>query len=156
MGIRVQVQSERFDAGQLLNAMSGTESDCGAVASFSGQVRGGNGLIALELEHYPGVTEKALQRIAQHATDRWELRQAMIIHRVGRMEIGEEIVFVGATAPHRRAALDAVSFMIDVLKTQAPFWKKEYDANGEHWVEARAEDDQAASRWLDEKEEMSA
>ena len=156
MGIRVQVQSERFDAGQLLNAMSGTESDCGAVASFSGQVRGGNGLIALELEHYPGVTEKALQRIAEHATGRWELRQAMIIHRVGRMEIGEEIVFVGATAPHRRAALDAVSFMIDVLKTQAPFWKKEYDANGEHWVEARADDDQAAARWLDEKEDMSA
>ncbi|MBO6798532.1 MAG: molybdenum cofactor biosynthesis protein MoaE [Maricaulis sp.] len=156
MGIRVQVQSERFDAGQLLNAMSGTESDCGAVASFSGQVRGGKGLIALELEHYPGVTEKALLRIAQHAAERWDLRQATIIHRVGRMEIGEEIVFVGATAPHRRAALDAVSFMIDVLKTQAPFWKKEYDANGEHWVEARGEDDQAAARWLHEKEEMSA
>jgi len=156
VSIRVQVQSERFDTGQLLNAMSGTESDCGAIASFSGQVRGGRGLIALALEHYPGVTEKALHRIAEHAAKRWELRRATIIHRIGRMEIGEEIVFVGATAPHRRAALDAVSFMIDVLKTQAPFWKKEYDDSGEHWVEARAEDDSAAARWLDEKEESSA
>lgn len=156
MSILIQVQSARFDAGNLLNQLSGDQSDCGAVASFSGQVRGGKGLIALELEHYPGVTETALRRIAEHACERWALRRATIIHRIGRMEIGEEIVFVGATAPHRRAALDAVSFMIDVLKTQAPFWKKEYDASGERWVEARAEDDSAAARWLNEKEESSA
>lgn len=152
----IRVQTERFDAGSLLNMLSGADSDCGAVASFSGQVRGGNNLVALELEHYPGVTEKALTRIASHARTRWDLRQAMIIHRVGRMEIGEEIVFIGATAPHRRAALEAVSFMIDVLKTQAPFWKKEFDDQGARWVDARPEDDRAAARWLDDKEDASA
>ena len=152
----IRVQAERFDAGALLNMMSGADGDCGAVASFSGQVRGGNGLAALELEHYPGVTEKALTRIATHACKRWDLRQAVILHRIGRMEVGEEIVFIGATAPHRRAALEAVSFMIDTLKTQAPFWKKEFDAQGERWVEARAEDDRAAARWLQEEEDMSA
>lgn len=152
----IRVQAERFDAGAMLNMLSGTDSDCGAVASFSGQVRGGDGLVALELEHYPGITEKALTRIATHARKRWALRQAVILHRIGRMEVGEEIVFIGATAPHRHAALEAVSFMIDTLKTQAPFWKKEFDAQGERWVEARAEDDRAAARWLQEEEDKTA
>jgi molybdopterin synthase catalytic subunit len=152
----IKVQSDAFDAGKLLDALAGQQSDCGAVASFLGQVRGGSDLLALELEHYPGVTQKALERIAAHAAHRWNLRQAMIIHRVGRMDIGEAIVFVGASAPHRRAALEATSFMIDVLKTQAPFWKKEHTTAGSHWVETREDDDQAASKWLEEKQDQIA
>lgn len=154
--IQVSVTAEHFDPAAALARLTGADSDCGAVASFVGQVRGGAELIALELEHYPGVTERALERIAAEACDRWDLRQADIVHRIGRMEIGEPIVFVGATAPHRRAALDAVSFMIDVLKTQAPFWKKEYTVSGSTWVEPRADDDAAAAAWLDSKEEEPA
>ena len=152
----IRVQTDTFEAGALYNAMAGQDADCGALASFVGQVRGGGGLIALELEHYPGVTEKALERIAGHAIRRWDLRKAVIIHRVGRMSVGDPIVFVGAAAPHRRAALDAVSFMIDVLKTQAPFWKKEYTTGGDRWVEARAEDDAASARWLQDEEDIPA
>lgn len=155
MRIHTSVQPDPFDAGTCLDQLISADDDCGAVASFIGQVRGGKGLQALELEHYPGVTETALDRIARHAARRWSLRQAVILHRIGRMEIGEPIVFVGATAPHRRAALDAVSFMIDVLKTQAPFWKKEFDEQGARWVEARDDDDAAAARWLTSIEETT-
>jgi molybdopterin synthase catalytic subunit len=152
----IRIQTDAFDSGALLNSLGGAEAECGAVASFLGQVRGGEDLVALELEHYPGVTEQALSRIAGHAMTRWSLGQAMIIHRVGRMEIGAPIVFVGASAPHRRAALDAVSFMIDVLKTQAPFWKKEHLTTGSQWVETRADDDAAAAKWLNEKQDEIA
>jgi molybdopterin synthase catalytic subunit len=152
----IKVQTERFDAGALLNALTGSDADCGAVANFVGQVRGGGETVALELEHYPGVTEKALERIAAHAAERWNLRRAIIVHRVGKMEIGEPIVFTGAAAPHRRAALEATSFMIDVLKTQAPFWKKEHTRDGAHWVDAREDDNQAAAAWLAAKEDEDA
>jgi molybdopterin synthase catalytic subunit len=152
----IRIQTEVFDSGDLLNSLAGAEAECGAVASFLGQVRGGKDLVALELEHYPGVTEQALSRIASHAIRRWSLGQAIIIHRVGRMEIGAPIVFVGASAPHRRAALDAVSYMIDVLKTQAPFWKKEHLTTGSRWVETRADDDAAAAKWLNEKQDEIA
>lgn len=151
--VSIAVQTEPFDPGALLNALSGRDADCGAVASFTGQVRGDDELLALELEHYPGVTENALKRIAEHAVERWDLRRATIIHRVGRMPIGDAIVFVGANAPHRRAALAATEFMIDVLKTQAPFWKKEHTLSGAHWVEARTEDDAAAAAWLNTQPE---
>jgi molybdopterin synthase catalytic subunit len=154
--LTIKVQSEAFDSGALLNALAGEKSDCGAVSSFLGQVRGSPDLLALELEHYPGVTQKALERIATHAAERWNLRQAVIVHRIGRMSIGEAIVFVGASAPHRRAALEATSFMIDVLKTQAPFWKKEHTTAGSRWVDTRAEDDQAASKWLETKQDQIA
>lgn len=156
MAVHVHLVSEPFDAGTALSGLAGAEAECGAVASFTGQVRGGGGLIALELEHYPGVTEKALTRIARQAAERWSLGQAMIIHRVGRMQVGELIVFVGASAPHRRAALEAVGYMIDVLKTGAPFWKREITAAGASWVEARPEDDIAAATWLDCAAETSA
>jgi molybdopterin synthase catalytic subunit len=152
----IKVQTDTFDAGDLLNQLIGRDADCGAIASFIGQVRGGGDTIALELEHYPGVTEQALQRIAARAVERWDLRRAVIVHRVGKMEIGEPIVFTGAAAPHRRAALEATSFMIDVLKTQAPFWKKEYTQAGAHWVDAREEDNQAAAAWLASKEDEDA
>ncbi len=132
----------------MLAELTGQSAHDGAVASFIGQVRAGEELIALELEHYPAVTETALDEIAQVAVERWSLTQAVICHRVGRMQIGEPIVFVAATAPHRRAALAAVEFMIDVLKTQAPFWKKEHTRTGAHWVEPRADDHAAAEGWL--------
>lgn len=148
MAISVKVQTERFDPGALLNQFSGQDSSCGAVASFTGQVRGGGELVALELEHYPGVTEQALGRIAAEAVRRWSLGEAVIVHRVGKMAVGEPIVFVGASAPHRKAALEATGFMIDILKTQAPFWKREHTTTGSHWVEPRPGDDDAAAVWL--------
>ncbi|WP_417478624.1 molybdenum cofactor biosynthesis protein MoaE [Maricaulis sp.] len=156
MAVSVKVQTESFDAGALLNALAGQDSSCGAVASFTGQVRGGDDLVALELEHYPGVTEQALSRIAHEAVRRWSLGEAVIIHRVGKMEIGEPIVFVGASAPHRRAALEATSFMIDILKTQAPFWKREHTTSGSNWVEPRPGDNEAASAWLAGEKENTA
>ncbi|WP_339743844.1 molybdenum cofactor biosynthesis protein MoaE [uncultured Maricaulis sp.] len=156
MAVSVRVQTEPFDPGALTNALTGQDSRCGAIASFVGQVRGGDDLVALELEHYPGVTEQALGRIADAAVQRWSLGAAMIVHRVGRMEISEPIVFVAAAAPHRRAALEATGFMIDILKTQAPFWKREYTATGSHWVEPRAGDDEAAAAWLAGSKELTA
>ena len=146
--VEITIQDQVFEPGQLLNTLAGQDRECGAVASFLGQVRGEEDLLVLELEHYPGVTEKALTRIAKQAVHRWGLTRAIILHRVGRMETGEPIVFVGANAPHRRAALEAVSFMIDVLKTQAPFWKKTHTRTGSYWVEPCPEDDAASAHWL--------
>ena len=156
MAVTVRVQTQSFDPGALTHQLTGQDSSCGAIASFIGQVRGGDDLVALELEHYPGVTETALGRIADAAVERWSLGEAMIVHRVGRMEIGEPIVFVAAAAPHRRAALEATGFMIDILKTQAPFWKREYTTTGSRWVEPRAGDDEAAAAWLAGSKELTA
>lgn len=157
--ISTTIQTEPFDAGAEFSALVGADADCGAVASFVGQVRAGDGLTALELEHYPGKTQRALERIAQAAAERWPLARVRIVHRVGKMSVGEAIVFVGATAPHRRAALAAASYLIDVLKTQAPFWKKEYgQQNGrtfERWVEPTAEDAAAAEQWLADEPEAA-
>lgn len=133
-----------------LAAITGLEPSTGGVASFIGQVRGEAGLIALELEHYPAVTEAALARIAETAAQRWPLMRAVIRHRVGRMAPGEPIVFVAASAAHRREALDAVGYMIDLLKTEAPFWKRVHTENGSYWVEAAAGDREAADFWLDQ------
>lgn len=146
--ITVEVTSEPIDAAAALARLAGADAGAGAVASFLGQVRGGDGVEALELQHYPGATEAALSRIAEAAQARWGLSRALILHRVGRMAVGAPIVFTAAAAPHRRAALEAVAFLIDVLKTEAPFWKKEVTAAGARWVEARAEDNAAAARWL--------
>jgi molybdopterin synthase catalytic subunit len=155
--ISTRIQTEPFDAGAELSALVGADADCGAVASFVGQVRGGDGLVALELEHYPGRTERALERIAEAATARWRLQRVRVVHRVGRMSVGEPIVFVAAAAAHRRAALEATSYLIDVLKTQAPFWKKEHCEGFERWVEPTAADAAAAERWLvDEPEAADA
>lgn len=143
-----RIQTAPFDPGVELAALTGADPDCGAVASFVGQVRAGAGLKILELEHYPGRTERALIRIAEAAARRWPLARVRIVHRVGSMAVGEPIVFVGAAAPHRRAALAATAYLIDVLKTQAPFWKKEYGADFERWVEPTPEDAAAAEQWL--------
>lgn len=155
MSIQVRIVTEALDPAASMAELCGRNSEAGAISSFIGQVRGGDGLVALELEHYPGVTEAALEDIAQAAVQRWSLTEARIIHRVGRMEIGEPIVLVAATAPHRRAVLAAVEFMIDVLKTQAPFWKKEYTRTGSRWIEPRDEDHAAAEGWLRSKQDQA-
>ena len=144
--ILVRVQRADIDIGiELcrLEALGG-----GGVASFAGVVRGEGGLEALELEHHPRLTEVTMRRIAQEAAARWPLLGITLIHRHGRLLPGERIVLVAAAARHRGAALEATAFLIDWLKTKAPFWKKEYFPHGRsRWVEARAEDDMAADRW---------
>ncbi|MGR6329866.1 molybdenum cofactor biosynthesis protein MoaE [Sphingomonas sp. XXL09] len=121
----------------------------GAIATFTGLVRADDGVGTLELEHYPGATEAALTRLAEAATARWSLGAATIVHRVGPMAPGERIVFVATAAPHRAAALEACTFLIDRLKTDAPFWKRETRDGESRWVEARDTDDAAAARWRD-------
>jgi molybdopterin synthase catalytic subunit len=141
--IRVLVSSAAVDVAAELAAL---ERD-GAVASFTGLVRGDDGVATLELEHFPGATETALLRLAETASARWSLTAATIVHRVGAMVPGERIVFVGTCAPHRGAALEACAYLIDRLKTDAPFWKRETVAGAARWVEARGSDDAAAARW---------
>ena len=119
----------------------------GAVATFTGLVRADDGVSVLELEHYPGATEAALTGLCEDATGRWSLAAVTIVHRVGPMIPGERIVFVGTAAPHRSAALDACAFLIDRLKTDAPFWKRETRGQAATWVEPRGGDDAAAARW---------
>lgn len=121
--------------------------EAGAVATFSGHVRGDDGVTALELEHYPGMTDAALMALAEAALERWSLTAALVVHRVGRMLPGERIVLVAAAAPHRGDALAACAALIDQLKTQAPFWKRETRGSEQNWVEHRATDEAAARRW---------
>ncbi len=148
--IRVVVAAEPIDVAAELSAVEA--AGVGAVASFTGLVRRDGGVTTLELEHYPGMTEAALRKIADEATVRWGLLAATIVHRVGSMTPGERIVFVATAAPHRSAALEACAYLIDRLKTDAPFWKREtHDAGaGSAWVEPRAADDASAARWQDE------
>ncbi len=145
--IRIAVQEADFDVGAELAALPGDVPGVGAVASFVGIVRGGDGLRALTLEHYPGMTEVALTAIVQEADARWPLTAITIVHRVGRLHPGERIVLVAAASGHRAAALEAVAFLMDWLKTRAPFWKREDGAWGSRWLEARASDEEAAGRW---------
>ncbi|WP_326523976.1 molybdenum cofactor biosynthesis protein MoaE [Sphingomonas sp.] len=143
--IRVEVQHGSIDVGALL---ADIEADgAGAVASFTGLVRADDGVSSLDLEHYPGMTEAALTRLAEGAAARWGLLGVTIVHRVGPMRPGERVVFVGTAARHRAAALEACASLIDRLKTDAPFWKREVTDGGARWVEARSEDDAAAARW---------
>ncbi len=143
----VRVQAAPFDAGAEMAALLGGRTDVGGVGCFVGVVRGG-GIRAMTLEHYPGMTERALQAIAAEAEARWELLGCTVIHRYGRLLPGDPIVLVLAASRHRQAALDATAFLIDWLKTRAPFWKQEERADGSAgWVEAREADDAAAARW---------
>ncbi|MBD3759495.1 molybdenum cofactor biosynthesis protein MoaE [Rhizorhabdus sp.] len=144
--LRVIVQTADIDVGAELARLEALGG--GAVASFTGVVRGGGGLTALELEHHPGLTEAMMRKIAGEAARRWPLLGVTAIHRHGRLLPGQRIVLAAAASPHRAAALEATSFLIDWLKTGAPFWKKEYFGDGSsRWVEARADDDAAAARW---------
>jgi molybdopterin synthase catalytic subunit len=151
--IRISVQPEPFDVGREMAAVSEVASGAGAVGCFVGIVRpdpAGNGvpLSALTLEHYPGMTERMLHAIATDACARFDLAGCTVIHRHGRLPVGEPIVLVLAASRHRQAALDATGFLIDWLKTRAPFWKREERADGSTcWVEARTADDEAAARW---------
>ena len=145
----IRVQREDFDVGAEMVAMSG--NNIGALASFTGLVRGSDGdadICAMILEHYPGMTEKKLAEIEAEARERWPLEDCLVIHRYGRLEPGERIVLVITASSHRQAALESCAFLIDWLKTSAPFWKlEERGADGEEWVEARSSDDKAAEKW---------
>ena len=142
----VTVQEADFDAGAELARLR-TAGDVGAVASFVGAVRGDDAVAELELEHYPGMTEASIGTIIEEAARRWPLLAVRVIHRVGRLRLGDQIVFVGVASQHRAAAFAACEFLMDYLKTRAPLWKKERTADGERWVEAKARDRDAAARW---------
>ncbi|WP_027611704.1 molybdopterin synthase catalytic subunit MoaE [Pseudomonas sp. URIL14HWK12:I6] len=146
----VRVQYKSFDVGQLTADLHARNPRVGAVVNFIGYVRDlniGQSVNELFLEHYPGMTEKALERIADEARERWPLLGVEIVHRVGALAVSEPIVFVGVSSKHRHMAFEACAFIMDVLKTHAPFWKRENTAQGSHWVEARESDQNAALRW---------
>jgi len=146
--VAVRVQTEDFDVGAESRAL---QADAvGAIAMFVGTVRGlssDNGVTAMTLEHYPGMTESELERIEAEARARWRLEDVTIIHRVGRLEAGDQIVLVGTSSAHRQAAFDAAQFIMDFLKTDAPFWKAEERGDETTWVDARESDDAARKRW---------
>ncbi|GLI97392.1 molybdenum cofactor biosynthesis protein MoaE [Sphingobium sp. BS19] len=147
MSITASVRTDDFDAAVELAALEALGG--GAVASFTGIVRGEGDLLTLHLDHYPAMTQMQVERIAADAMARWPLLGIRIVHRVGTLRPGDRIVFVGTASRHRKAALESCAFLIDWLKSHAPFWKKESFADGrESWVEAKAEDDAKASEWL--------
>lgn len=145
----VRVQTEDFDIAAEIEAMTAGRADVGAVVTFTGLVRDQGGAISdMELEHYPGMTEKALAAIEAEARERWSLTGAAIIHRVGPLKPSDRIVLVIAASAHRQAAFDAAAFLMDYLKTRAPFWKRETGRDGgAQWVDARESDWDAARRW---------
>ncbi|HEY8289111.1 MAG TPA: molybdenum cofactor biosynthesis protein MoaE [Acetobacteraceae bacterium] len=146
----IKVQTEDFDTGAEIAAVVSGRTDIGGIGCFIGTVRDDAAapVVAMTLEHYPAMTERAIERIAAEAERRWSLLGCTVIHRVGRLLAGDNIVLVIAAATHRQAALDSTAFLIDWLKTKAPFWKREEFADGRQtWVEARDTDDAAASRW---------
>ena len=150
---RIRVQTEDFDAGAELAWLAAGRTDVGGIGCFVGTVRGGVGgraLAALVLEHYPAMTERALGQIVAEAERRWALLGCTVIHRVGRLEPGANIVLVAAASAHRADALEATAFLIDWLKTKAPFWKREeFAGGGAEWVAARETDAAAADRWTE-------
>jgi len=149
----IRVQAEDFDVGRELESLSQGNTSVGGVSCFVGLVRdmaGGEAIEAMTLEHYPEMTEKALAGIEAEARDRWPLEDTLIIHRFGRLAPGDRIVMVAASSAHREAAIEACHFLIDWLKTKAPFWKREETPGGGQWVDARASDSTATERWVDE------
>jgi molybdopterin synthase catalytic subunit len=146
----VRVQHEDFDTGRELESLTRGRTDVGAVASFTGLVResnDGSSVSAMTLEHYPGMTEKALEEICGEAHARWDLIDTLVIHRIGALEPGDRIVLVGVSSGHRGDAFAACEFIMDYLKTRAPFWKREDTPEGSRWVEARTSDEEAAEHW---------
>ncbi|MDJ0878523.1 MAG: molybdopterin synthase catalytic subunit MoaE [Halieaceae bacterium] len=151
----VCIQEEDFDAGTLQRELLGDDTSIGATAVFIGCVRGEPGagqgdpdaVLAMELEHYPGMTESSIQAIVDEARSRWKLQRVRVIHRVGKLLPGDQIVYVGVACGHRGEAFQACEFIMDYLKTRAPFWKRETTPVGARWVDARASDDSAAARW---------
>lgn len=148
--MKISVQTQDFDVSAELAQMRAANPAIGAVVNFVGLVRDrndGQDIRTMELEHYPGMTEKSLQMIAEQARLRWNLIDALIIHRVGLLQPLDQIVMVAAASAHRGEAFAACEFMMDYLKTEAPFWKKESTTEGERWVDARESDSQAVSKW---------
>lgn len=146
----IRVQREAFDAGAEIARLKAGKTGIGGIVVFLGTVRdmsGGDAVAAMTLEHYPGMTEAALAEIEAEARRRWPLDDSLIVHRYGRLEPGEDIVLVIAASAHREAAFEACHFLIDWLKTKAPFWKLEEEEAGSRWVEARDSDEDAARRW---------
>jgi molybdopterin synthase catalytic subunit len=143
----IRIQREDFDAGAEIAALARRSNNVGAVASFVGVVRGGDGVTAMTLEHYPGMTEREIERHVADAHGRWPLIGVTVVHRIGKLAAGDNIVLVAAASGHREAAFAATEFLVDYLKTRAPFWKVEERAGSADWVAARAEDEDAARRW---------
>ncbi|WP_461517939.1 molybdenum cofactor biosynthesis protein MoaE [Porticoccus sp.] len=150
--ISISVQAEDFDISQEYSQLQTDNTQVGGIAMFTGLVRDltDNPLTAMHLEHYPGMTEASLQQTAEQAAERWPLIDIRILHRIGKLTPGEQIVFVGVSSAHREAAFSACEFIMDILKTSAPFWKKELHQDGAgNWVDAKASDQQRAERWND-------
>ena len=150
----VRITTEDFDAGREIAALRGHDRRVGAVASFIGTVRDvneGASVSAMSLEHYPGMTEKALHAIVEEARTRFDILDALVIHRVGDLAPTDQIVLVAVTSAHRGDAFDACRFIMDYLKTRAPFWKRKATPEGARWVDARVSDDESASRWERER-----
>ncbi len=150
--ISISVQAEDFDISQEYRQLQTDNTQVGGIAMFTGLVRDltDNPLTAMHLEHYPGMTEASLQQTAEQAAERWPLIDIRIVHRIGKLTPGEQIVFVGVSSTHREAAFSACEFIMDILKTSAPFWKKELHQDGAgNWVDAKASDQQRAERWND-------
>ncbi|WP_298850808.1 molybdenum cofactor biosynthesis protein MoaE [uncultured Ruegeria sp.] len=147
--MRIAVQEAAFDLGAEANAFAAGDDANGAIVTFTGVVRDlANGdLDVMEIEHYPGMTERALTKIAQEAKDRWSLGDVLVIHRHGRLAPGDRIMMVATAAPHRKHAFEAAEYLMDYLKSRAPFWKKEVTHSGAEWVAAKDEDEDALTRW---------
>ncbi len=148
--MKVRVQQEDFDIGAEIATLRAGNVRIGAIASFIGTVRDvndGSGVSTMTLEHYPGMTERALLDICERAAQRWQVDDCLVVHRVGALRPGDQIVLVVVTSAHRGDAFAACEFVMDFLKTQAPFWKKEQTPAGARWVEARSSDEDAAARW---------
>ena len=145
--MRIAVQDAAFDLGDEARAFAAGAAGAGAVVTFTGVVRGDGGMAAMEIEHFPGMTEKAIAAIVDEALARWSLVDALVIHRHGRLMVGEPIMMVATAAPHRADAFAAAEFLMDYLKSRAPFWKKEIGADGAAWVAAKDADEAALSRW---------
>jgi molybdopterin synthase catalytic subunit len=150
MGARVSVQTQDFDLAQEIAALRASDTRVGAVCSFVGTVRDrseGAAVSSMELEHYPGMTEKAIEAMIDEAQRRFDIYGARVVHRVGLLQPADQIVMVAVTSAHRGESFKACEFLMDYLKTQAPFWKKEQTPGGAHWVDARVADDTALQRW---------
>ena len=155
----IRVQAEDFDVSKEVAALRANSPQVGAVVTFIGTVRDindGSSVAEMELEHYPGMTEKALQSIVEQAQARWEIFDALVIHRVGPLLPQDQIVLVAVTSAHRGEAFDACEFIIDYLKTEAPFWKKEQTPQGARWVDARSTDDAALAKWAIDADRQKA
>lgn len=148
--MKIVVSKDDFSIDAEYRDLSSDLPSCGAVVTFTGRVREfseRSGVVGMKLEHYPGMTEKALESICTQASERWDIQRCTVIHRVGDLQTEEQIVFVGVASAHREDAFEACRFIMDYLKTEAPFWKKELTEDGEFWVEAREKDQKARERW---------